>query len=67
MINNIKTFEVEVYGELGETGKFTESLPLLPNSPVSVYGEGALLQFLIGVRLERFIMWEGKVKEGTLK
>lgn len=25
----------EVYGELGETGKFTESLPLLPNSPYS--------------------------------
>ncbi len=23
----------EVYGELGETGKFTEGLPLLPNSP----------------------------------
>jgi dTDP-glucose 4,6-dehydratase len=25
----------EVYGELGETGKFVESLPLLPNSPYS--------------------------------
>ncbi|MDD5616420.1 MAG: dTDP-glucose 4,6-dehydratase [Candidatus Methanoperedens sp.] len=25
----------EVYGELGETGKFIESLPLLPNSPYS--------------------------------
>jgi dTDP-glucose 4,6-dehydratase len=25
----------EVYGELGETGKFTENLPLLPNSPYS--------------------------------
>jgi dTDP-glucose 4,6-dehydratase len=25
----------EVYGELGETGRFVESLPLLPNSPYS--------------------------------
>jgi len=25
----------EVYGTLGETGKFTESMPLLPNSPYS--------------------------------
>lgn len=25
----------EVYGELGETGKFVETLPLLPNSPYS--------------------------------
>ncbi len=25
----------EVYGELGETGKFVENLPLLPNSPYS--------------------------------
>lgn len=36
--NDIKFLHIstdEVYGELGETGKFTESLPLLPNSPYS--------------------------------
>lgn len=37
--SNIKKFvhisTDEVYGELGETGKFVEGLPLLPNSPYS--------------------------------
>jgi dTDP-glucose 4,6-dehydratase len=37
--SNIKKFvhisTDEVYGELGESGKFVESLPLLPNSPYS--------------------------------
>lgn len=35
---NLKFIQVstdEVYGELGETGKFVETLPLLPNSPYS--------------------------------
>lgn len=31
----------EVYGELGETGFFTETLPLLPNSPYSASKAGA--------------------------
>ncbi len=38
-LRNIKKFvhisTDEVYGELGETGKFIENLPLLPNSPYS--------------------------------